>query len=98
MTIQIDTKMACVKLTKSFGLDIVVAMRMLSYDALMFPKTAENNEQNSGRAAVLLFAERRRPRIPAANAASIADNLPQQQRKQQRVPGSSHSSLPFCIV
>ena len=32
-------------------------MRMLSYDAPMFPKTAENSEHNSGRAAVLLFAE-----------------------------------------
>jgi hypothetical protein len=83
MTIQIDAKMACVRLTKSFGLDIVVAMKMLSYDAPMFPKTAENSEQNSGRAAVLLFAERRRPRIPAASAASIADNLPQQQQKQR---------------
>ena len=28
MTIQRDAKMACVKLTKSFGLDIVVAMRI----------------------------------------------------------------------
>jgi hypothetical protein len=48
MTIQIDAKMACVKLTKSFGLDIVVAMRMLSYDALMFPKTAETANRTAG--------------------------------------------------
>jgi hypothetical protein len=34
---------ACVKLTKSLGFDIVVAMRMLSYDALVFPKTAESS-------------------------------------------------------
>src|SRR6266446_8030279 len=41
--IQIDAQTACVKLTRSFMFDIVVAMRMRSNDALMFPETAENS-------------------------------------------------------
>jgi hypothetical protein len=42
------------------------------------------------RASPLFFCSpyRCRPRISAANAISMADNLPQQQQKQQRVPGS----------
>src|ERR1700730_6812058 len=97
MTLQIDAKMACVELTKTFGLDIVSGHENAIIRRADVSKNSGNSEHNSGRAAVMLFAERRWPRIPAANAASIADNLPRQQQKQQRVPGSSHSSLPFCI-
>jgi len=67
--------------------DIVVAMRMRSNDALMFPETAENSGEQRARPLFWVFAERRRPRIPAANAVSLADNLPQQQQKQQRCLG-----------
>ena len=35
------------KLTNSFGFDIVKAMRMRSHDPLMFSKTAENSDLNS---------------------------------------------------
>jgi hypothetical protein len=78
MTIQKDAQTACVELRKNYGFDIVVAIRMPSCDALMFPNTAENSE----RCHCILLAERWRPRISAANAASMADNLPQQQQKQ----------------
>ena len=35
---------------------MVVAMRILSHDALIFSKTAENSDRTVGAAAVLLFA------------------------------------------
>ena len=62
---------------------------MRSNDALMFPETAENSGEQRARPLFWVFAERRRPRIPAANAVSLADNLPQQQQKQQQLDGSN---------